>query len=847
MVKSSCLKMMACGGGDTAAADDDVVVDHHTLASAASQTKASGDKRGWSFRKKAGRHRVLGNNIPSQATTVADKDFPQVVSTDFQPPVKATRADEKPQLPEPVDKVGDASALAYDGESKTSVGLIASANDCSVACEKPKVSQVLVDSDNDSNLSEADDTVVILEHGDFEPSADSGILAELVVSKAESDQTMKPETLNSTIALEDGNDALALVDEHVAIIAQASIRAFLAQQRFLQLKNVVMLQSVIRGHLVRRNAVETFHCIRGIAKVQALVRAQSSKTLDRDDKKCEGQFSTAKLLKNSFARQLLESTPKPKSVNARCDPLSPNSAWGWLERWMSAASEVGQKTEPIEELKSGSQAEAHDSHADVELSSTSLSGSSVSGVIVDEMAKPSENEGNPDEDFVDSQSSFPIFVEKQESDQQMTVEVNEDVNSIKMAAIESVISVSQVDPVSLVDEDAADIQQPKLSSKRSASEELNGEVKKLSCGSRNVTDSAIIVAQTNVEGPTSFANPISSPHQVGAENPSDTSSYLEETNSKISEPSVVGVNQQNVVAGSECGTELSVTSTLDSPDRCEIEDAQPVPEVKILETSIDDIDENKEGQVCKPHISDLPSEVTSVTPDTGGEQKAESEMKASDELQGIDAGVMETKEEDTCLEHVTGLQAEKSPPRSHTSMPESQGTPSSQVPESQGTPSSQVSVKDKRNRIGKSGSEKKQRTSLSVGKRSPSNPNLDSGARTSVEHLPKDHKNGKRNSFGSTRSDIDQEPRDSNSNSHSSSVPSYMQATKSAKAKAHSPRSSPDLNDKKRQSLPGAGAAAAAVAGRQGSPRVQRSASEAAAPSPKPNASRPPNERKWQR
>lgn len=47
----------------------------------------------------------------------------------------------------------------------------------------------------------------------------------------------------------------------------------------MQLNSAVKLQAVIRGHLVRRNAVETLHCIRAIVKVQGLVRARSSKSL----------------------------------------------------------------------------------------------------------------------------------------------------------------------------------------------------------------------------------------------------------------------------------------------------------------------------------------------------------------------------------------------------------------------------------------------------------------------------------------------------------------------------------------------------------------------------------------
>ena len=80
------------------------------------------------------------------------------------------------------------------------------------------------------------------------------------------------------------------------------------------------------------------------------------------------------------------------------------------------------------------------------------------------------------------------------------------------------------------------------------------------------------------------------------------------------------------------------------------------------------------------------------------------------------------------------------------------------------------------------------------------------------------------NSFGMAKTDhVDQEPRLSSS----SSLPGYMQATASAKAKAHvitSQKSSPDLNDiqpKKRHSLP-------IENGKQSStPRIQRSASQA--------------------
>ncbi|KAL5778379.1 hypothetical protein ACOSP7_011305 [Xanthoceras sorbifolium] len=130
-------------------------------------------------------------------------------------------------------------------------------------------------------------------------------------------------------------------------------------------------------------------------------------------------------------------------------------------------------------------------------------------------------------------------------------------------------------------------------------------------------------------------------------------------------------------------------------------------------------------------------------------------------------------------------------PRSHTT-----------VPESQGTPSCQVSIKAKKNKSEKSGSSRK-RKSFSAGKGSPSNPNRDSGARSSMEQPSRDQKNGKRrNSFGSTRTgNIDQEPGDSSSSTK-------LQAN-------NSPRSSPDeqVSD--------------IYIKKQGSPRIQWSMSQA--------------------
>lgn len=45
-----------------------------------------------------------------------------------------------------------------------------------------------------------------------------------------------------------------------------------ARRAFRALKGIIRLQAVIRGHLVRRQAVATLCCMYGIIKLQAIVR-----------------------------------------------------------------------------------------------------------------------------------------------------------------------------------------------------------------------------------------------------------------------------------------------------------------------------------------------------------------------------------------------------------------------------------------------------------------------------------------------------------------------------------------------------------------------------------------------
>ena len=51
-----------------------------------------------------------------------------------------------------------------------------------------------------------------------------------------------------------------------------------AREELQKLKGIVKLQAVIRGHLVRRQAVATYSCIWGIVKLQAVVRGKKARS-----------------------------------------------------------------------------------------------------------------------------------------------------------------------------------------------------------------------------------------------------------------------------------------------------------------------------------------------------------------------------------------------------------------------------------------------------------------------------------------------------------------------------------------------------------------------------------------
>ncbi|KAL2532120.1 Protein IQ-DOMAIN 31 [Abeliophyllum distichum] len=156
----------------------------------------------------------------------------------------------------------------------------------------------------------------------------------------------------STLELNSIDTAELRRQEEAAVKAQAAFRGYLARRAFRALKGIIRLQALIRGHLVRRQAVVTFRCMRAIVKFQALARGrivrlscpmpevlrkynfgdiQDAKQLD-----AFGVISThgsENLTANAFVLKLLASMPTAMPLCLQYDLAEQNSAWNWLERW----------------------------------------------------------------------------------------------------------------------------------------------------------------------------------------------------------------------------------------------------------------------------------------------------------------------------------------------------------------------------------------------------------------------------------------------------------------------------------------------------------------------------------
>ncbi|KAG1359245.1 protein IQ-DOMAIN 32 [Cocos nucifera] len=755
-------------------------------------SKTSSDKHRWSFQKRSARHRVLSNSVVSEPVSVSyNKESIAVPTNNFDSPIYSSIPGKKPieqqinetfPLPSTVVNSEVANPLATDENSTA----------------------------NDINL-----------------------------------------------------------DESVVIVIQAATRGYLARRGLQKLKSVVKLQAAVRGHLVRRQAIGTLHCVQSIVKLQAFVRArhkcqlveklaaQENKLQEKKNsciKPNKTYSSTKILLSNGFAHQ---ATPKKKPIHIKCDTSkSDDSVWKWLERWMAiTSSDIGQQLE--KKFNQGCQGQENTELVDYEArkevppavfmsSDAQFAPGEIRVLASGKGVATAKNAGmlkfGAPVSVLDNCS---ISLDK--DDQEKTLFKNEawgitPENHMKVENVNETITDSLSSQKHLKSNSAEKIvlddvsEKPdfdcnslKNTSKTAFFEPVGTEGKKLVQGLRKPCNPAFAAAQSKFEALTScssISNCSNSSYQDATAKSKLNSYHFQVDASKESKD--ISFTQNSVscdprvkIAASECGTEISISSTLDSPDRSETEGGEIVLEIGALEKGHYDVsgdadtDLNLIKMKSEEKNSSFDSEV--LQPQQPGESAGNLlNSTAADDVVQVGQQLAEPTTSDmrTQLEKSVDSRTQSSvegTPKSHTT-----------VTESHGTPSSHISVNVKKSKNNDNMPIEKQRSQL-AGKSSPSNPNNDSGGRT--EQLTSDSKNAKRhNSLGMAKPDhVDHEHRISNSNS----LPSYMQATKSARAKAHasiSPKLSPDVHDdhmKKRHSLPIAN-------DKQGSsPRMQRSTSQA--------------------
>ncbi|XP_042007361.1 protein IQ-DOMAIN 32-like [Salvia splendens] len=736
-------------------------VDHGDLQTP--ESKLSSARSGWSFRKRSARHQVLSNTIISEAPSFTESPEATVASLPVQPNLS---------VPE------KASVIQWTDE-------------------KHRLSAQV-----DSNLSN------VIATDEEECSVD------------------------------------ATPKESSAIVIQAAIRGYLARRMLLKQKNVIKLQAAIRGHLVRRHAVGTLRCVLAIIKMQALIRARhirlkGSGDFDKKKKisvvdglnptvlrsKTEAKanststyISIEKLLGNKFASQLMESTPRIKSINIKCDPAKSDSAWKWLERWTSVSPVSNE-----EQDKSGSAPEQHEKES-LECEPKDLK--SVLGPST-ESSEIYENLITRGADNLDihASSDSPLSchpklqnVEKPNPRYEMAepgvVEMMETGLIENMDAKPVLVKYETNNQQVMHDSEEFSFVQPEIERKR-------------------------------------FPHKASNPSFIAAH------SKFEELSSASTGPPFksgeIGLNNASIsnavtiqVAGSECGTELSVTSTLDSPDMSDggVYDLELEP--KILEATDPPRSREKLEHEAFENSSILGTELSyanihhlerneTVHPSAGEHVNsviASESPPREKKLESDQSNMQEVKPGSDAI-HIVDKALPKVSPRSHVTLPKSQAMLSSQV-----------SLSPKKRNGGKVNSNEKKK-SLSADTSSVSTPNRDSPTQSSLKPAEEPKSGKRRKSFGSTKLEFtDQEPREASSQN---SLPSYMQPTKSARAKALSSgslKSSPDEQDKdiilkNRPYHPGRNE-------REGSPRIQHSPSQAQQ-NAKGNDTHSPQGRKWLR
>ncbi|KAI0488169.1 hypothetical protein KFK09_027996 [Dendrobium nobile] len=808
---NSCFKIMSCAG-DPAKKDDDLPQP---------ESKTSPGKHRWSFQKRSAMHHVPSNNVISESMSIMNNKKNQAAAAD------------------------------------------------TVNSEKASVSQkaTVAEQTNEISISPLD-----------------------VVPSRESDQVTDRSTVNV-----DYN-----IQEDVAVVVQASIRGYLAKRELEKIKNVVKLQAAIRRYLVRRQAVGTLRCMLAIVKIQQLIRAHLSirSTEFTTKEKLNEEMKAVKvksfemksnkmptvirsLASNAFANQLLKSTLETKPIRISCNPLRPDSGWIWLERWMALTSSDRKKVIlKQDDLGEGTNTDLDAYEVNNKLQVTQEHGSSDSkfapsdlvgpaDVEVDLMTNSSEmievdvpNSPVQNEQLDSYKETMSIEKEKEEYATGALVEESSDSIQSQILLSSDVVSEFALDGNS----NKADYSEEtnKNGAKKELHETPEMEIGQVVIESRKSRNPGFAAVQAKFEELSSASSSNRSLNHASKDSKSDSKSVQSQLGSNLEEigetksvnfqvgtkfkevrlgENLTGHTPINPVATLEHRKDISTTSI---PDRSEAGLSEIVPEIRTSNGKFSNV-----GSSTNLNNGEMAFETDDLSSDSNEihwQIMAKSSENAARSINTAEPVQLKKQSEESISSNTQVVDSAKVP---QVSKPSQEGSPRSHiiVPESQGTPSSQISIDAKSIKAENNMPVRKRRSQLLVNS-SPTNSKNDSGAQTSGEFLKKETKSAKRrNSFSMVKTDhVDHEHQTSNGNL----LPSYMQPTESARAKVNtsiSQKSSLDMHHdkdnhiKKRHSLPNGD-------GKQGSsPRMQRSTSQVQQNIKGNGIHSPPNssERRWLR
>lgn len=623
--------------------------------------------------------------------------------------------------------------------------------------------------------------------------------------------------------------------ESAATNLQPGSGTCILREELLNEKDLVKLQAVIRGHLVRKQASESLQCLLAIIKIQGLIRAHQAQHSPGKIQETIVHSSGEKLLCNGFALKLMDSTSTSKSIRIKCDPSESDVTWEWMERWTALIPPITVEHLPQHEenteLMGEAVTEQVDEHSQCDEDIVQLdSDLSFPKLVADDVKKTVETS---DSSALEAPASVPDESPKMEMEHDPESELIETTN-VDAEQVTDQKSENDVDePIMSLEQqytqpDASRDPCP-LPGKFESSNEDSGnaynseqtlEMEGKRFVARKSCNPAFAAAQLKFEElstNSTVSRSSSSSHLDGASKsrvhaPSSQEDYSSKQDGTGMQESSVGHDSKMIVAASECGTEISISSTLDSPDRSEGDGGEIVMEIGALENRNYVTDKaDKDSNIVHSEVKNAP--------EVEAQPQKEVEQNGHVPALEIEAQPQEELVQESHVEPEMSADLHERLEKSVASYATPEGTPMSRttIPESHGTPSSEVSVNTKKSRS------KKPKSHAS--KRSLASPGGESVGRSSTDNFSKESRHSKReNSSKAAKSDhADQEPRMSNSNSNQ--LPSYMQFTESARAKASSsPKMSPDVQDsnpRKRHSLPMTNGK------HDSSPRMQRSSSQA--------------------